>query len=255
MAIVQKMRDLGDRQTVARIDQVPKRSDGKGRFGGLKKPRTSDRNGQSPSRQCCAECSAAIVGPAQDCNVRPSQTPRRSGRPVLDHVGVGGFKNGPDVFGKGCDRLIPVAPGKSPNFDRESLVFAIRTRTLVDAGGLRGKSDRLERRPERPVCESHETRSRSVGGAERGSIAPRFGDNFIGCQRRRKNVPARRRKSVPRARLQLVPVVHGRDPRAGRCALRAAGGGPRVGGPVGPRGQAGGYSDGCRRRDRLCLSR
>ena len=26
-------------------------------------------------------------------------------------------------------------------------------------------------------------------------------------------------------------------------------------GPVGPRGQAGGYSDGCRRRDRLCLSR
>ena len=49
------------------------------------------------------------------------------------------------------------------------------------------------------------------------------------CQRRRKNVPARRRKSVPRARWQLVPVVHGRDPRAGRCALRAAGGGPRVG--------------------------
>ena len=35
------------------------------------------------------------------------------------------------------------------------------------------------------------------------------------CQRRRKNVPARRRKSVPRARWQLVPVVHGRDPRAG----------------------------------------
>ena len=71
------------------------------------------------------------------------------------------------------------------------------------------------------------------------------------CQRRRKNVPARRRKSVPRARWQLVPA----DPRAGPCALRAAGGGPRVGGPVGPRGQAGGYSDGCRRRDRLCLSR
>ena len=49
------------------------------------------------------------------------------------------------------------------------------------------------------------------------------------CQRRRKNVPARRRKSVPRARWQLVPVVHGRDPRAGRRALGAAGGGPRVG--------------------------
>ena len=60
------------------------------------------------------------------------------------------------------------------------------------------------------------------------------------CQRRRKNVPARRRKSVPRARWQLVPVVHGRDPRAGRCALRAAGGGPRVGGACGPTGSSGG---------------
>ena len=75
------------------------------------------------------------------------------------------------------------------------------------------------------------------------------------CQRRRKIVPARRRKSVPRARWQLVPVVHGRDPRAGRRALRAAGGGPRVGGACGPTWASGGYSDGRRRRDRLCLSR
>ena len=42
-------------------------------------------------------------------------------------------------------------------------------------------------------------------------------------------LPARRRKNVLRARWQLVPVVHGRDPCAGRRALGAAGGGPRVG--------------------------
>ena len=60
------------------------------------------------------------------------------------------------------------------------------------------------------------------------------------CQRRRKNVPARRRKDGPRARRQLVPVVHGRAPRAGRRALGAAGGGPRVGGARGPTGTSGG---------------
>ena len=60
------------------------------------------------------------------------------------------------------------------------------------------------------------------------------------CQRRRKNVPARRRKNVLRAGWELVPVVHGRDPRAGRRALRAAGGGPRVGGACGPTGPSGG---------------
>ncbi len=38
------------------------------------------------------------------------------------------------------------------------------------------------------------------------------------------------------ARWQLVPVVHGKDPRAGRRALRAAGVGPRVGGACGPTG-------------------
>ena len=77
----------------------------------------------------------------------------------------------------------------------------------------------------------------------------------FGCQRRRDYVPGRRRKIVPRARWQLVPVVHGRDPRAGRRALRAAGGGARVGGASGPTRASGGYSDGRRRRDRLCLSR
>ena len=35
-------------------------------------------------------------------------------------------------------------------------------------------------------------------------------------------------------RRELVRVVHGRAPRAGRRALRAAGGGPRVGGACGP---------------------
>ena len=77
------------------------------------------------------------------------------------------------------------------------------------------------------------------GGAGAGAGAGRVGRGRA-CQRRRKNVPARRRKSVPRARWQLVPVVHGRDPRAGRCALRAAGGGPRVGGACGPTGSSGG---------------
>ena len=60
------------------------------------------------------------------------------------------------------------------------------------------------------------------------------------CQRRRKNVPARRRKNVPGSRWQLVPVVHGKAPRAGRRALRVAGGGPRVGGACGPTGPSGG---------------
>ena len=62
----------------------------------------------------------------------------------------------------------------------------------------------------------------------------------VKCQRRRKNVPARRRKNVLRAGWELVPVVHGRAPRAGRRALRAAGGGPRVGGACGPTGPSGG---------------
>ena len=41
-------------------------------------------------------------------------------------------------------------------------------------------------------------------------------------------------------RRELVRVVHGRDPRAGRRALRAAGGGLRVGGTCGPTGSSGG---------------
>ena len=41
-------------------------------------------------------------------------------------------------------------------------------------------------------------------------------------------------------RRELVRVVHGRDPRAGRRALCAAGGGPRVGGACGPTGTSGG---------------
>ena len=71
------------------------------------------------------------------------------------------------------------------------------------------------------------------GRADRGSAKRCMSSN---CQRRRKNVPARRRKNVLRAGWELVPVVHGRDPRAGlsRRALRAAGGGPRVGGACGP---------------------
>ena len=86
--------------------------------------------------------------------------------------------------------------------------------------------------------EAHRANEARIGRfhqGQRAGPAPK-----AGCQRRRKNVPARRRKSVPRARWQLVPVVHGRDPRAGRCALRAAGGGPRVGGACGPTGSSGG---------------
>ena len=70
------------------------------------------------------------------------------------------------------------------------------------------------------------------------ALLGKFGIRY--CQRRRKNVPARRRKNVPGSRWQLVPVVHGKAPRAGRRALRAAGGGPRVGGACGPTGSSGG---------------
>ncbi len=59
------------------------------------------------------------------------------------------------------------------------------------------------------------------------------------CQRRRDYAPERRSKSAPGSLRQLVPVVHGRAPRAGRRALRAAGGGPRVGGACGPTGASG----------------
>ena len=88
-----------------------------------------------------------------------------------------------------------------------------------------------------------EGRDLLYGFGELDALVPAYAATVLksqGCQRRRKNVPARRRKSVPRARWQLVPVVHGRDPRAGRCALRAAGGGPRVGGACGPTGSSGG---------------
>ena len=58
-------------------------------------------------------------------------------------------------------------------------------------------------------------------------------------------------------RRQLVPVVHGRAPRAGRRAHRAAAAARAWVGPVGPRGQAEerDYSEGVLRPDRLCLSR
>ena len=56
-------------------------------------------------------------------------------------------------------------------------------------------------------------------------------------------------------RRKLVHVVHGRAPRAGRRALRAAGVGPRaLVGPVGPRGQAGGLFERVSSGP-LCLSR
>ena len=88
--------------------------------------------------------------------------------------------------------------------------------------------------------------SRSVGNRALSEVCPirkvaRLShEKPLACQRRRKNVPARRRKNVLRAGWELVPVVHGRDPRAGRRALRAAGGGPRVGGACGPTGPSGG---------------
>ena len=86
-----------------------------------------------------------------------------------------------------------------------------------------------------PVPRSRRGRRPSGGDAR---VASRW--RARACQRRRKNVPARRRKNVLRAGWELVPVVHGRDPRAGRRALRAAGGGPRVGGACGPTGPSGG---------------
>ena len=63
-------------------------------------------------------------------------------------------------------------------------------------------------------------------------------ENVVQCQRRHKKGPPRRRKKGPLGGCELVPVVHGRAPRATRRALdRLTRRRARVG-PVGPRGQA-----------------
>ena len=65
-----------------------------------------------------------------------------------------------------------------------------------------------------------------------------FSALLVKCQRRRKKGPPRRRKKGPLGGCELVPVVHGRAPRATRRALdRLTRRRARVG-PVGPRGQA-----------------
>ena len=58
------------------------------------------------------------------------------------------------------------------------------------------------------------------------------------CQRRRKKGPPRRRKKGPLGGCELVPVVHGRAPRATRRALNRPTRRRAREGPVGPRGQA-----------------
>ncbi len=83
--------------------------------------------------------------------------------------------------------------------------------------------------------------------------------NRLRCQRRPEYGPGRRRNNVPVARWQLVHVVHGRDPRAGRRAFQLGNRRPARGRfpwtHVGKRGRKRDYWEGCRRRDRLCLSR
>ena len=61
------------------------------------------------------------------------------------------------------------------------------------------------------------------------------------CQRRRDYVPARRRKNCTTGSVVACPRSPWEGPaRAGRRALCAAGGGPRVGGAYGPTGTSGG---------------
>ena len=60
----------------------------------------------------------------------------------------------------------------------------------------------------------------------------------LACQRRRKKGPPRRCKKGPLGGCGLVPVVHGRAPRATRRALNRLTRRRAREGPVGPRGQA-----------------
>ena len=60
----------------------------------------------------------------------------------------------------------------------------------------------------------------------------------VGCQRRSKKRPPWRSKKGPPGGCGLVPVVHGRAPRATRRALNRLTRRCAQGGPVGPRGQA-----------------
>ena len=60
----------------------------------------------------------------------------------------------------------------------------------------------------------------------------------VGCQRRREKGPPRRCKKGPLGGCGLVPVVHGRAPRATRRALNRLTRRRAREGPVGPRGQA-----------------
>ena len=61
---------------------------------------------------------------------------------------------------------------------------------------------------------------------------------LIGCQWRSKKGPPRRCKEGPLGGCGLVPVVHGRAPRATRRALNRLTRRRAREGPVGPRGQA-----------------
>ena len=73
---------------------------------------------------------------------------------------------------------------------------------------------------------------------EVGRLLRREGLYSSHCQRRRKKGPPRRRKKGPLGGCGLVPVVHGRAPRATRRALNRLTRRRAREGPVGPRGQA-----------------
>ena len=66
----------------------------------------------------------------------------------------------------------------------------------------------------------------------------RHPDRSCLCQWRSKKGPPRRCKKGPLGGCGLVPVVHGRAPRATRCALNRLTRRRAREGPVGPRGQA-----------------
>ena len=122
-----------------------------------------------------------------------------------------------------------------------SLTVALRRAGLADRATIHGFRSAFRTWASECTNAPHAVMELSLAHAVGSAVEQAYArSTLLERQRRRKNVPARRRKSVPRAGFQLVPVVHGRDPRAGRCALRAAGGGPRVGGACGPTGSSGG---------------
>ena len=128
-----------------------------------------------------------------------------------------------------CPPVTAQPPRPSPEYSPGDL-------TLTAAGGLAATTARLDCR-----IQQRDRRINNTGRTEVGrgcnAKAATLGSN-VACQWRSKKGPPRRCKKGPLGGCGLVPVVHGRAPRATRRALNRLTRRRTREGPVGPRGQA-----------------